>query len=114
MQQAELAALLVDASNAKREALLCQNSALVDVQLAYLLKDICLDGWSTHPGQAIGAAASLQLLVASNPAPEIRALTAWGSGLQSLISGEMVAAIQYLEESEHQFLSLNKPHIAAT
>jgi CHAT domain-containing protein/tetratricopeptide (TPR) repeat protein len=113
MQQAELAALLVDASNADREALLCENSALVDVGLGYLLKDICLDGWSTHPGQAIGAAASLQLLVASNPAPEIKALTAWTSGLRALISGELVEAIRYLEESEGQFLTINKPHIAA-
>ena len=61
MQHAELAALLVSSCNASRETLLWENSTLADVELGYRLKDICLEGWSTHPAQALGAAASLQL-----------------------------------------------------
>lgn len=113
MQRAELATLLVNSSNARRETLLWENSALLDAELAYCLKDICLDGWSTHPGRALGAAASLQLLAEIRPTAEIKALTAWAGGLKALIGGEMQSAIAELEESERRFLSLGKIHTAA-
>ncbi|HKG81340.1 MAG TPA: CHAT domain-containing protein [Pyrinomonadaceae bacterium] len=113
MQHAELATLLINTSNANRETLLWENSTLADVELAYSLKDMCLEGWSTHPAQALGAAASLQLLAEIRPSPEIKALTAWATGLKALIDGEMQLAISELEESERQFLSLGKTHLAA-
>lgn len=113
MQRAELATLLVNSSNAKRETLLWENSALLDAELAYCLKDICLDGWSSHPARALGAAASLQLLSQIRPTAEIKALTAWASGLKALIDGQMQTAISELEESENRFLSLGKIHTAA-
>ena len=113
MQRAELATLLVNSSNARRETLLWENSALLDAELAYCLKDICLDGWSTHPGRALGAAASLQLLAEIRPTAEIKALTAWAAGLKALIDGEMQSAIAALEESERRFLTLGKIHTAA-
>ncbi len=113
MQLAELAARLVDAGNAERKALLRENSALADAELAYLLKDICLDGWSSHPAQALGAAAALQLLSKLNSDPEIAALCAWNSGLEALIRGQMERAIAALEDSYARFLALDKPHTAA-
>src|SRR5215212_8657773 len=113
MQQAELATLLTNASNATREALLRENFTLVDVELAYRLKDICLEGWSTHPGQALGAAAALQLLSHVRSNAEIQALSAWAAGLKALIDGQMEQAISALEDSERRFLSLGKTHTAA-
>ncbi|HEX7294394.1 MAG TPA: tetratricopeptide repeat protein, partial [Pyrinomonadaceae bacterium] len=113
MQHAELAALLVSSCNASRETLLWENSTLADVELGYRLKDICLEGWSTHPAQAVGAAAALQLLAAIRPNQEIKALAAWSTGLRALIDGEMQAAIIALEESERRFLSVGKIHTAA-
>ena len=113
MQHREFATLLVNSSNANRETLLCENSTLLDVELAYRLKDICLEGWSTHPGQALGAANSLQLLAAICPNPEIKALSAWAAGLKALIDGQMQLAVSELEDSERQFLSLGKIHTAA-
>jgi len=113
MQHAELAALLVSSSNACRETLLWENSSLADVDLGYRLKDICLEGWSTHPAQALGAAAALQLLAAIRPSQEIKALAAWSAGLRALIDGEMQTAISALEESERRFLSVGKIHPAA-
>ena len=113
MQRAELAKLLVNSSNAQRETLLWENSALLDAELAYCLKDICLDGWSTHPGTALEAAASLRLLAEIRPTAEIKALTAWAAGLKALIDGEMQSAIAELEESERRFLSIGKIHPAA-
>src|SRR5829696_5491881 len=113
MQHAELATLLINTSNANRETLLWENSTLADVELAYSLKDMCLEGWSTHPAQALGAAASLQLLAEIRPNPEIKALTAWATGLKALINGEMKRAISELEDSQRRFLSLGKTHTAA-
>lgn len=113
MRLAELAARLVEADDAKREALLAENSACANADLARALKDICLDGWSTHPKQALGAAASLRILSKQNPDPEIVALEFWTRGLQSLVQGQMEAAIAALNESESQFLAIDKAHGAA-
>ena len=113
MQHAELAALLVTSCNASRETLLWENSTLADVELGYRLKDICLEGWSTHPASAVGAAAALQLLATIRPSQEIKALAAWSAGLRALIDGEMQIAISELEESERRFLGVGKIHSAA-
>ena len=113
MQHGELATLLVDSNDANREALLWENSGLADIELAYRLKDICLEGWSTHPGQALAAAASLRLLANIRPSAEIAALTSWGAGLKALIDGQMQLAVSELEDSERRFLSLGKIHTAA-
>lgn len=113
MQHAELATLLVDSSDANREALLWGNSALADLELGYRLKDICLEGWSTHPRQALAAAASLRLLAQMRPSPEMTALSAWAGGLKALIDGKMQSAISELENSERQFLTIGKIHPAA-
>ena len=113
MQHSQLATLLVDSCNAKRETLLLENSILADVELAYCLKEICLEGWSTNPAQALGAAASLRLLAELRPTPEIKALTAWAAGLKALIDGEMQLAISELDDSERRFLRLGKIHTAA-
>src|SRR5215216_6079062 len=92
MQHAELAALLVNSSNVIRETLLWENSTLADLELAYCLKDICLEGWSSHPSQA---------------------LAAWAAALKALIDGQMQVAITELEEAERRFLSIGKIHTAA-
>lgn len=113
MQHPELATLLVNSNTASREALLWENSSLANLELAYRLKDICLEGWSTHPAQALGAAASLQLLAALRPNPEIKALAAWAAGLKALIDGQMEFAISELEEAERQFISAGKIQTAA-
>jgi CHAT domain-containing protein len=113
MNRAHLAALIVKASNAERESFLRDNSALADSEFAYILKEICLDGWSTHPAQALGAAAALQLLSQLNADEEITALAAWAAGLESLIGGQMERAIKMLDDSRGRFLALDRPRTAA-
>jgi CHAT domain-containing protein len=113
MQRAELSARLVEASNAEREALLRENSELADVQLAYLLKDTCLDGWSGQTARALGAAAALQSLSRLNHDPEIVALSHWASGLAALVRGQMEQAIEKLDDAQSLFLALEKVHTAA-
>jgi CHAT domain-containing protein len=112
MQRAELAARLVDAGNAEREALLRNNSALGDVELAYILKDICLDAWSSQPPRALAAAETLRLLFRFNNHPEIEALSAWSAGLEALVRGQMELAIENLDQSHGLFLALEKHHEA--
>jgi CHAT domain-containing protein len=113
MHVSELAACLVTANTAEREPLLRQNSALADVQLARALKDICLDGWSVHPGQALGAAVSLRLLSHFRNDAEIAALERWAGGLEALVNGQMESAIAALNEAHSNFLALNLKHDAA-
>lgn len=113
MQHAELANLLVNSSNASRETLLWENSALADVELAYCLNNICHEGWRAHPAQALGAAAALQSLSEIRPNPEIKALTSWATGMKALINGQMQLAISDLEDAERKFLGLGKTHPAA-
>ena len=113
MQHLEFATLLTNSSNENQGTLLRENSTLANVELAYRLKDICLEGWSTHPGQALGAAAALQLLSELRPNDEIEALSAWAAGLKALIDGQMEQAISELEDSQSRFLSLGKTQNAA-
>lgn len=93
--------------------MLWENSGLADLDLAYRLKDICLEGWSTHPATALNAAASLQLLAQFRPHPETKALAAWAAGLKALIEGEMQLAISELDEAERRFISVGKIQTAA-
>lgn len=113
MRHLEFAALLTNSSNESQGTLLRENFTLADVELAYRLKDICLEGWSTHPAQALGAAAALQLLSEIRPNDEIQALSAWTAGLKALIHGQMQQAIDELEDSQRRFLSLDKTITAA-
>lgn len=115
MERAELAARLVAVSNAEREALLKQHSALADVELAYALKDICLDDWSSSPARATGAAAALKTLSSLTNNCEVDALARWVAGFAAVMAeGQIERAITLLEDSEAIFLSLDKPHTAAS
>ena len=113
MKRVELAVRLVEASDTEREVLLDDNIALADVQLAHILKDLCLDGWTRHPSQALGAAATLLLLSGIDPDREIAALHAWSSGLAALVNGQMEHAVEKLDQSHERFLLLDKPVFAA-
>ena len=117
MEVAELATRLVDAGNAEREALLREDSALPDVELAYKLKEICQADWRTEPTRSIRAAAALNFLAEfSRGRPnnaEIGALAKWASGISDLVQGKMEAAVRHLEAAESTLLALGKDHPAA-
>lgn len=113
MERAELAARLVEAGEAEQHALIDEQRALVDVELAYLLKDICLDGWSSDPPRSLAAAAVLSLLSQTHEDAEIAALRDWAHGIEALIKGDMLGAIKTLDQAREGFLKLQKPHVAA-
>ena len=77
MERAELAARLVEADEAERAALLKANNALLDTEFAYILKDICLDGWSSDPLRSLSASAVLSALSRLHSEAEIAALRDW-------------------------------------
>jgi CHAT domain-containing protein len=114
MDRTELAARLVAAADtAELEALLRKNSARADSALAYVLKDICIDGFISNPASATGAARALNVLAHLNPDPEVIALSAWAAGFESLINGQIESALKHLDDARARFLSQDKPHQAA-
>ncbi|HKU72596.1 MAG TPA: CHAT domain-containing protein [Pyrinomonadaceae bacterium] len=113
MDRAELAARLVEADEVRRDALLEDSVGALDIQLAYILKDICLDGWSSDPARSLAAAATLRKFSQLHPEPEITALCLWSQGIEALIGGDMPGAIESLDCARAEFLELNKPEVAA-
>ncbi|GAC1446494.1 MAG: CHAT domain-containing protein [Pyrinomonadaceae bacterium] len=113
MERKELAARLVTINATQRAALLRENSASVDVALAYALKDICYEAWTTEPTFATSAAAALRTLDEMTDDREINALAAWVTGIAALTNGQMEQAVTHLDEAQARFNELDKPHSAA-
>ena len=96
MERAELAARLLEADEHQRRALLHESRAALDTPLAYLLKDICLDGWSSDPARSLAASATLREISELQNDPEIKALSYWTQGIEALINGDSDAqAMEY-------------------
>lgn len=118
MDRAALAARLVEADEVRRDALLEDSVGALETQLAkelaYILKDICLDGWSSDPARSLAAASTLRKLSELRPEPEITALCLWSRGIEALISGDMPGAIESLDQARTGFLKLNKTEVAAS
>ena len=113
MERAELAARLVEVDEDQQDALLQDFRARVDTQLAYILKDISLDGWTSDPMRSLAAATVLRKICRTHADPEISALCNWSQGIEALIKGDMPAAVNTLDKARAGFLELNKPHVAA-
>ena len=113
MDRAEFAARLVEADEDRQDALLEDCLAALDVKLAYQLKDICLDGWSSDPTRSLAASATLLKISHLRKDPEITSLCYWTQGIEKLIEGDMGHAIRSLDEAQNGFIKLNKPHVAA-
>lgn len=113
IEREELAARLVAADEHQRTELLQDFRAALDSHLAYILKDICLDGWSSDPMRSLAAAAALKHIAEISTDPEINALCHWTQGIEALINGDMVGAVATLDRAREGFLALNKPHVAA-
>jgi hypothetical protein len=85
MEREELAARLVEADEHQRNALLQDHRAALDLELAYILKDICLDGWSSNPQRSLAASATLRTISELQNDPELDALCHWTAGIEALI-----------------------------
>lgn len=113
LDREQLAERLAIAAPDEREALLHQHAALLDVGLAYGLKEVCYAAWSSEPALAVGAAAALAALAARTDHNEIHALAAWTAGIAALTEGLMERAIAHLDDAAARFTALEQPHTAA-
>jgi CHAT domain-containing protein len=112
-ERGELAARLVETEELQRSAVLQEHRTALDTQLAYILKDICLDGWSSDPMRSLAASATLRQISETLKNPEITALSYWTQGIEALINADMAGAITTLDRAREGFLALQKPHVAA-
>jgi tetratricopeptide (TPR) repeat protein len=113
MNRADLAARLA-AADADHAALLADHAALADAQLAWELKDLYYATSASDPLQATGAATALTALSQLSDDDEIRALAAWTAGLVALqVDGQMVRAIEQLDQAAAQFELLGRFDTAA-
>jgi CHAT domain-containing protein len=101
------------ADDVERSALLKEHSALADLELARVLKDICYDAWQTEPARSVQAAAAVNVLATQTQDKEVMALAQWVAGIASLVEGQMEKAIEHLDAAEASLLSLRNKHAAA-
>lgn len=104
---------LIAGDEAKRTELLLERSANLDLELAFWLKDIAQEAWTTDPTRTQQAAAALSKLSAENPDREIIALSNWANGIAALTRAENQAAIDRLENAATDFGRLKKDLLAA-
>src|SRR5918997_2685187 len=101
MNREELAALVLRADDAGRRRLFAAHPSLVaGASLAYTLKDICLDGWTSDPARARAAADALGALSEFGGDEETGALAGWAGAISALIDGRMELALARLDETE--------------
>ena len=113
MEREELAERLLAADGEGRARLLSEHPALADPQLGYLLKDICLDGWTSEPARALSAAAALRTLSDGSGDSEVAALAEWAGAIAALVEGRMELALSRLDAAESRFVEIGKPERAA-
>ena len=85
--------------------------------LAWALKALCYEAWSTEPPRAVRAAEALRaLLGAELPAAqrqEIAALADWTGGLAAVIGGQMAEAVRLFDSAAAGLRSAGQPDPAA-
>ncbi len=83
-------------------------SATDDVAVAYALKEICLEAWSTDPQRCKKVAGALSQFAEHKSEPEVLALELWTSGIASIIDGNMSQALDALDAAAGIFLKAGR------
>ena len=109
----EFAEKLIAADEAERKELLLNCFAGSSSELAFRLKDIAQEAWTTDPTRTQRAASALTQLSAQNGDAEIAALANWADGIAVLTRGDNQAAINCLESAVRSFHLLKKELLAA-
>lgn len=85
--------------------------------LAWALKDLCYESWSSEPPRAVRAAQAVRdVLDAGVPvaqAEQIQALADWTSGIAKILGGEMAEAVHYFDLAETGLRRSGLPDAAA-
>jgi len=114
MDRAALADQLILSDEPARAALLEQHAALLDVELAATLKDLCLAAWMSDPTRAVRAAGALAAVAHRTSEPIMQAFAAWAGGIAALVGGDMKAAIAVLDSARTQFEAVGQFHTVAS
>ncbi|CAD5374301.1 CHAT domain-containing protein [Rubrivivax sp. A210] len=85
--------------------------------VAWALKDLCYEAWSSEPPRAARAAEALRGLASSGvpeaDALEIEGLARWTEGIACLTRGQMIAGVQALDDAAAALRQAGKPDPAA-
>ncbi len=85
--------------------------------LAWALKQLCYEAWSTEPPCAVRAAQALHALHRAGVPPaqsqEVEALVQWTAGIACLTQGEMAAAVRAFDAAADLFHRAGRPDPAA-
>jgi tetratricopeptide (TPR) repeat protein len=114
VERAELATLLITASEEEWPKLLTDYAPLADVSLAQALKKLYDDTRSSDPPCAAGAAIALTALAYIIDDPEVSALAAWTAGMAALhLDGQVELAIAQLDQAAAEFTVQGQPLMVA-
>ena len=110
----ELAGKLIESrSKSGRENLLRNISEKDLIKLAFAVKEICYSFWTSEPTKAQDSAKALQSIYKFSRQEEIKAYSEWVNGISEITRGNLVFAIEKLDNSAAIFLHLEKEHEAA-
>lgn len=112
-QRGQLVELLLGVGVSEFESAFHDHSSLVNRELAYLLKDECLRGWTSDTARAQRAAAVLAIMDSTSTDPEVIGCAHWGQGVALLASGRMEDSLTHLDQAARQFATAGLPATAA-
>ncbi|MDH3493950.1 MAG: CHAT domain-containing protein, partial [Acidobacteriota bacterium] len=102
---------------AKQEAdaslILSENTSVPLIDLAYSIKDICYDSWTSEPTSAQKAAVALGHLSKFRSNREIKSVALWIKGISEITEGKLEEALESLRQANQGFVELGKTYEAA-
>jgi CHAT domain-containing protein len=114
MSYKKLALKLISARNqTERKKLIDLDLSKAKSDLAFALKDICWEAWTSNPVVARRSALALEVLSKTSQNEMVSALHLWVSAIAELTKGKLENATKIIDESESIFLSIAEPHLAA-
>lgn len=109
----DLAEKLIEATNSERGSLLRDISETDFLKLAFAVKEVSYEFWTTEPTKTENGALVLETLRKHSSNLQISALAKWIKGISALTKGKPATAIKSLDEAAAFFLRADKEHEAA-
>lgn len=106
--------LATTGDEAERIGLIDRNPKLIDRELAILLKDVCLDSWTTDPNRSVNCAQALAYLAKKDPYHELNGYAAWSDGIACMINGQLRRAVVRFDDAHREFQTVGHQHPAAS
>ncbi len=97
----------------KRQVLLKKVSKDNFANLAYILRDIYYESWTSNPKRVQKASEALKSLIKISSSEEVKALSDWVSGIANITKGKLELALNDLDNAADILKKINKHHEAA-